>query len=878
MKKIFLTLFLMFAGITATYAVIAYNQPITVTQPDGTVLTIRVHGDEFLHWTTCGNSLVAKGADGYWRYATFNADGISSAQGARVQSNMVGDGSKVTPPPAAIEKAKQKRASMNKRSVNKAPSVSKVDGPPLSTGEKHFLILLIEFADKSFSTSIDGYPGEYNAHDHFSNMLNSDNFTYNGASGSVKKYYNDVSFGNFKPVFDVYGPIRVTNSSLYYAMNDDYYTFQAVQEACQELDGEIDFTQYCNEDSQVVDNVFFFFPGNNRAEGGGDDTIWPHAFRLPEPLELDGVYVYKYGCTSEFRGAEGQELAGIGTFCHEFGHVIGLPDFYDIDYGTNGNGFALNSLSLMSSGNYNNEGRTPPYFTYEEKHILGWDEELIPLTAGANTLEKTSTNKTYYNPTSNDGEYYLYESRPCEGWDEYTYAPGMAIYHVDKSDNLLPDGYSAADHWYNWDINSIASHQCMDLVETVCPESAIEYYSQMTFPGHNNVTKFTDATSPAAVSWSGAPTGYNLTDISFNESTGETTFTVQKKIKIVGRVMDTSYEPIPGAEIVVKYISPLGGEVSQVSSSLGGLHMLRLSPQQNGTEYIVSSDSEGYYEVVLSEEGYFSVSAAKEGYVPFYAEVDVSAVTEVIIILPVPAERAAIQLQKYNFISIYRVGYGPNIDQYAGLKYEASELTGCVGYPIQSISFMAYNGGNGTVDKMGVKVYFDNELQCDCECLQIFNTMNTVDISSYDLRIPEDKSVTFVYYLINPSNGFPFSLADVDNPATGGNLIKTGDNLDWEELDANVVISATLFDGIKPFELAGINYIPHKATYKSGDEFPLHVTANYDVITGVWWTVNGEETQEDSITLQPGVYSIRARVTYENGREEIIETKLKVVE
>lgn len=871
MKKITLFILSLFACISATYAVIAYNKPITVTQPDGTTLTIRVHGDEFLHWTTCGNSLVAKGSDGYWRYATFNADGTTKAQGARVQSNLSGDGSKVTPPASAITKALQKRQSMTKKRTNTSPSVSRTS-PPLSTGDKRFLILLIEFSDKSFTL-----PKE-----NFTDLLSGENYTYNDATGSVNKYYQDVSFGKFNPQFDVYGPIKVPYTSAECAASDVDAVIAACKFANDSLD--VDFTQYCNENPSLVDNVFFFFPGYNQAEGGGEDTIWPHAVTYYNPfLTLDGVGIYHYGCASEFQGASGETMAGIGTFCHEFGHVIGLPDFYDVDYETNGDGLALLTLSLMSSGNYNNEGRTPPYFTYEEKHILGWDNGLTLLSEGSNTLEKTSTNKTYYNPTPTDGEYYLYESRPCEGWDTYTYAPGMAIYHVDKSDYLMPNGYTAAELWeYGYMINAFASHQCMDLVETVCPESALKYYQQLTFPGLNGtVTNFTSSTTPSAKSWSGTPTGFNISNINFDAASGSTTLTVERERKIMGTVSNTSHQPLSGIEVVIKFASSLEESAKMVSTIGNGLSLLRLASTPNAAEYKVKTDANGHYETENLPSGNYSISVSQEGYAPYSSSVTVDAITEVNIVLSTPVDMSGITIQKYKENSGSVVGYGAGVNHYAGLNYTAEELADYVGFPIKSVSFMAWNGGNGTVDKVGVQVYFDNELQCDCECTEpIFGTLCTVDISDYKLKIPSGKSVTFVYYVINPSYGYPICLADYGQPVNGANLINNSDDLDWYPYSGgNVVISATITNGSQVLDLSGISYIPHKQTYTAGETFNLTLTeSSVNPTASVTWTVNGEETPSGSIVLEKGVYTVRAIVTYASGRKETIETKLNVVE
>lgn len=238
MKKIFLSIFVMLAAVVAANAVIAYPHPIEVTQPDGSVITIRLHGDEYLHWATCGNSLVEKGPDGYWHYTSFGDKNANAVSGARVRATASGDGSHITPPAGLVEKALRQRKQNTRISQN-------AEANSISTGTKRFLILLIEFSDKSFKTEKEIFNG----------LLNGENYNYNDAVGSVNRYYKDVSFGKFNPVFDVVGPIRVSNTSAYYAQN----TVDAVIEACNYANDNlgVDFSQYCNRDKGLVDNVFF---------------------------------------------------------------------------------------------------------------------------------------------------------------------------------------------------------------------------------------------------------------------------------------------------------------------------------------------------------------------------------------------------------------------------------------------------------------------------------------------------------------------------------------------------------------------------------------------------------------------------------------------
>lgn len=516
---------------SATYnahAVKAYPYPIKVVQPDGTTLTIQVHGDEFLHWTTAGNRLVEKGADGFYYYAEFNMDGTKTISKTRAREGSLGSfgqQSTVRPPQAAIAAANIKR---------QAASITRSND--LAFGDKHFLVFLIEFADLEFTV-----PDAQNA---FTRLLNEEGYSENGGTGSSRDYYIENSMGQFEPTFDVIGPIKVSNGYAYYgsnALDPNERADYLLVEACEIADSLdlLDFSDYDLDNDGVVDNIFFFFAGHNEAEGGGSDCIWPHKWNIfrPSYAPFDGKMLDTYACASEYSGAWGQNMAGIGTFTHEFGHVIGLPDFYDTDYDYNGYAAGIGSLSLMDQGSYNDNGRTPPYLSGFERDMLGWMELTEWTEPGVLTLEPVQNNVAYMTPTDTDGEYYVYEYRNGEGRDQYLYATGIAIYHVDRSYNTV-GGYPAILLWDNNMLNNFANHQCYDLVESVYPETAARNNAQKLFPGSNNVTEFTSETRPAAVGWNGNPTNYNLYDITENGDNA----TVRLSFNIGGEPIEEFYD------------------------------------------------------------------------------------------------------------------------------------------------------------------------------------------------------------------------------------------------------------------------------------------------------------------------------------------------
>jgi len=452
----------MFIACINVAAVPATKKAIKKVQPDGSVIWVRLHGDEHHNWMTCGDSYVQKMDDGFYRK-------VSSLPGRRdyvsVQSSSVDMGLNSVKP----------------------------------SGEKRFLVMLIEFSDLKFTTPHSGQT--------FSRMLSEPGYSDNGATGSVKDYFRDQSRSAFNPVFDVVGPVNVGKAMTSYSKFEygmgDYGAPRLLAEACALVDGDVDFSIYDTDSDGVIDNVFFFFAGYNYAEGA-DNAIWPHAGNVKyKTFSFDGVQLYRYACTSEYKGYEGETMAGIGNFCHEFSHVLGLPDLYDTDHAISE---GLGEYSLMHSGCFNNGGNTPPNLNCEELKLLGWLSH-IPVLAAKDadcTLGPIQNGEVLSSPTGNENEYYCYEYRNGKGWDAPVRS-GLVIYHVDKSLNAAGDRTASYRWKYLYGINNVPSHQCFDLIEANLQEGII--------PFGNGRNEFSSGTNPSNLSWAGNPTGYDLSAI-----------------------------------------------------------------------------------------------------------------------------------------------------------------------------------------------------------------------------------------------------------------------------------------------------------------------------------------------------------------------------
>lgn len=495
-------------------AVKAYPYPIQVRQPDGSIISVINYGDELFHYqTTLDGKTVIKGDDGFYYYARYSMSGIDitkmrAASGFPFTS-VTGQASDAVSP-ETVRFFREKNAiirQMNGSSIG--------TGASLPAKTIRILVIPAAFPDLPFSVQ--------NPQAHFSSMMNTPGYSDNGGTGSASDYFKD-NLPHLNLTFDVTEPVTLSKSYSYYGRNDastpsvityDVGIRDMVNEACSLADNNVDFSQYDNDRDGTVDYVFIFFAGHNEAESGDENTIWPQTYNTgADGAKIDGVRIGMFSCSSELAGnGLGNEAvpAGIGTFCHEFSHFLGLKDLYDTDHGNGGMSKCLwGTLSVMDAGNYNNYGRTPPYYCAIDRELTGSLNCLETETGMTVSLEAIGNNGTAIKiPTSTKGEYYLVENRQETGWDAYIGGSGMIIYHIDKSDNNI-DGITASLRWNTNLINTYSQHECADLVEA---SPTAEHISQVFFPGQADIREFSAAGTPAFISWDGRPVGIRFADI-----------------------------------------------------------------------------------------------------------------------------------------------------------------------------------------------------------------------------------------------------------------------------------------------------------------------------------------------------------------------------
>lgn len=495
---------------TPADAVPAKPTPLKITLSDGTELTVRLHGDESFHFfTTEDNYLITEGADGKYYYASQNltpSEYVVTEIGQRTPE--VDRFLRTINREAQWDVNQSKITRLFSRDYQKNNLPAKAYP---THGNQKGLVILVEYQDVKFTVD--------DPKQAFHDLLNKEGYDKNGSLGSAADYYRICSNNEFTPQFDVYGPVTLPNKMSYYGGNDyrgnDKAPEQMVIDACKLLDDEIDFTEYDRDNDGFVDNVYVFYAGKGEANSGIKDTVWPHSWDIlygaRKTVKLDGVQLNHYACSNEINGRNIME--GIGTFCHEFNHVLGFPDLYATTYT---NSFTPGTWTIMDQGSYNNDGHTPPYMTAYERYFLGW---LEPTEIGLNEtedleLEDISKHQAFIIRTDKENEYFILENRQKEGWDKYLLGHGMLIWHIDYNQSV----------WDRNVVNNTPTHQYVDIEEADNTRTTKSIAGD-AFPGTKKVTSFTDTTSPSMKTWNNAPVNKPITNIT--EENGIIKFTIK---------------------------------------------------------------------------------------------------------------------------------------------------------------------------------------------------------------------------------------------------------------------------------------------------------------------------------------------------------------
>ena len=434
---------------------------IQVLTNDGKSINVELLGDERIRYARAadGTCYVLNKATG--RYQEVSSDSI-------------------------VSNAAKRYASVSRRF---APAARRAEAASsIFSGNKRGLVILVEFPNKQFSMAD---PVAL-----YRKITNAPDYHDNGFQGSVRDYFKAQSGGKFILDFDVAGPVMMSQPYDYYGNDGEKNISEMVKEACKGVQDSIDFSRYDWDGDGEAEEVFILYAGygQNDYDTSNDSLIWPLMNKLEgdrKSLKINGTKINTYACSSELK-YDG-EIAGIGTFCHEFSHCMGFPDIYDVQ---NKGSFAMDAWDLMDYGNYNGDGYLPAGYTAYEKMTCGW---LSPVELGNNSVEVKDMK-----PLADGGqaylirhpqyenEYFLLENRQPVGFDRQLPGSGVLITHVDYDNDAWEANAVNTLGLYN---DYYGDHLHLALV----PADGLSTHSTVahdTYP-YGSRNSFSDNSSPA---------------------------------------------------------------------------------------------------------------------------------------------------------------------------------------------------------------------------------------------------------------------------------------------------------------------------------------------------------------------------------------------
>ena len=405
------------------------NYESQLIQPDGTVIDVFLTGDEFHNWAhdAAGFTIIQDPITGYWCWARASGDDVVSTGNA---VHLYAPTSLGLSPHENISEARyiEKRAAWDaefeSRDSSRSPSVGTIQN----------IVIFVRFSDDSeFPTQTSFYDNMFNAQ---------------GAGvNSMKQYFWDASFGQLY-VNTPFFPIATGNTVVSYqsphprsyfqpyhaTLNPNGYqnqgqrTRELISAAVAFIAPQVPTELVIDYDNDgLVDNVNFIVRGT---PGAWADLLWPHMSNVQNAnIMLNGKRVATYNFNIESM----TNTSGVGVLSHEFGHSMGLPDFYRY----NTSGYAPTGFwDLMAAD------RNPPQSitAHAQVRYLSWLPTIPTITESGfytlNPLSYSQTNVAFrINSPFTTSEYFVveYRNNTLGLIDSNLPGSGMLVYRINPS-------------------------------------------------------------------------------------------------------------------------------------------------------------------------------------------------------------------------------------------------------------------------------------------------------------------------------------------------------------------------------------------------------------------------------------------------------------
>ena len=304
-------------------------------------------------------------------------------------------------------------------------------GAPLEpvpiSGVLHVLVIAAYFPDINYTVSIGQLKDEF--------------FT------GVERYYSENSYGKITITGDAYGWYKLPYPEAHYGkdclnINDANcdgvdVSYEIAQDVVSQAEKDVNFANY--------DYFVFIHSGDGQESSGVKDDIWSVTYMGGVAVETNSRSLLQFSIVSELQAGGANPL---GVWCHEFGHLLNLPDLFNTNTGKT----ILGPWSTMDKGSWNGNppGSSPAHLVAWAKIGLGFMSDSMVATApygvtSSFTIDPTevASNNVHaveipLGTSSTPTEYYLIEVRADIGFDSALPAFGVLITLVNNNDVVGP--------------------------------------------------------------------------------------------------------------------------------------------------------------------------------------------------------------------------------------------------------------------------------------------------------------------------------------------------------------------------------------------------------------------------------------------------------
>lgn len=561
-------------------ASVAYPGLIDFKQPDGTVVKIKLKGDESLKWaeTEDGYTLLYDKV-GNLVYAELDNKGDlvpTDIVATDIAKRPIDVQRRLQATPKKLFYSESQRSMVNQLRQARTAQRSADGLQKAVSGSTKGLIILVDYPDCAFSKTKDD----------FNKLMNQLNYTEGGRYGSVRDFYQENSFGQFDITADIAGVYRLSNNRAYYGANttagaNDIRPREMAEEAIKAADKDVNYSNYRF--------IHIIYAGRGEESGGGSDCIWAHSWTVN--LSLDGTRIGYYSCSPELRAPAdpydtNTYITNIGVMCHEIAHVLGTQDFYDTDGGTNGSYDGTGMWDVMADGEWLAGGACPAHFNpYTKIYDFGWASPTVVSGRSQHKLYAKSKDGFVRINTATSNEYFLLEYRVQKGFDRELPGHGLIIYRA--SEGLSKHSSNTINASHKQQFYVVAANAKYSLPNSDATSYGVVNSYTAPFPGNNGVDEFTDTSVPSMKSWSGANTNLPITSIDEFMADGYITFDVAAPFTY------SSVTPAVGTAESLNTITLKFPKAASVKTSAGSISLKSSNSSYYATNVSVAMSDDG---------------------------------------------------------------------------------------------------------------------------------------------------------------------------------------------------------------------------------------------------------------------------------------------